>query len=344
MQLLFVCQAGFDAGLGHLLRSRALMIEAKTRGHDVHLWLSGERSALDGRNWTFAQMHAGLEGTPSLPAVCAAIEEHVARGGYDWIVVDGYDFLERELLTRWADAAKLLVLDDMATQAFRADVVLNQNSSCADIYRNGGASAQRFLLGPSYALIDSVYRRHRAAFEVGHVARRVLVTFGGVDRHDRTRHVIGLIMRGGHSLRITAVLGPYYPYEDRLRRMGGGSAFDIKTNVGDLSSAIAGCDFMVTAAGSTVWQSCCIGTPMIALKTVDNQRFSFEALREAGAAVCIDVSQHPEIDAGIAAVDFEAALSHVMDFNVRHSLSKQAMALVDGEGAARVVQVLEGWG
>lgn len=340
MRALFVVEAGFKAGLGHLLRSRALLLELRMRGHTVDLWLHGNETSLAGRDWP-AEMRIfrSLESEP-VGAVCNGIGQLLESSRYDWLVIDGYGFSGHAICGQFAaHGPKLLILDDLADRELAADIILNQNTAHAEVYAGSRITASRFLLGPQYALTDRAYTA-RIPRTYGEL-RRLLVTFGGVDRHDRTRRVMDLISRYEKPLDIIVVVGPYYPYLETLKSWRGRHALQVMQNARDLAGQMQQCDLMITAGGSTVWQACCVGTPMLVLQTVDNQRLVIETLRESDAALSLDVSARPEENAGIAEDEFAEAFCQSADMQIRNRLSTNALQLVDGNGAVRVTDALE---
>ena len=341
MRVLFVVEAGFKAGLGHLLRSRALLLELRARGHAVDLWLRGDDAALAGRDWPAGmQVFHSRESEP-IDAAYDGISRLLQRSHYDWLVIDGYGFYGHALYERFlAHDAKLLMLDDLADRELKADIVLNQNTAHAEVYSGGRVNASRFLLGPQYALIDRAYATSRAIPRTHGPLYCLLVTFGGVDRYGRTERVLKLLEDHQSQLNIIVVAGPYYPHLNKLKSWRSRHALTVVQNVADLACLLRECDFMISGGGTTVWQACCAGMPMLALKMVDNQSLVIKTLREFDAALCLDVSTSPEKNAGISELAFAEVFQQATEASVRESLSMKAMQLVDGDGAGRVADTM----
>lgn len=342
LRTLFVVEAGYQAGLGHLLRCRALLLELAARGHRADLWLRGDEKALAGREWPANMRLFVSPESGSVDDACEGIEKLLERNSYDWLIVDGYGISGNALCARLvAHGARLLMIDDLADREFKADILLNQNTTHREPYGNGRISASRFLMGPSYALIDRSYALRRSEPRAHGELRNVLVSFGGVDRHGRTQRVLNLVSRHGSPLDIVAVVGPYYPYLDQLEFRRGRHALRVVRNVSDLAQLMRQCDLMVMAGGSTVWQGCCVGVPMLVLRTVENQKLLIQTLRESDAALCLDVSARPNEDAGIREDEFMQALRQAEMAPVRERLAANAMRLVDGNGPGRVADAVE---
>ena len=106
--------------------------------------------------------------------------------------------------------------------------------------------------------------------------------------------------------------------------------------VSNLSNFMKQADFMITAASSTVWQACCSGLPMIAIKTIENQNEVINTLLHKGSALTCDaitLKSAPDRNS-----EFIGLLENIMEMNTRKKLSNRSMSIVDGYGAKRVVE------
>ncbi|TAL09602.1 MAG: hypothetical protein EPO02_09710, partial [Nitrospirae bacterium] len=135
MRVLFIVEAGFKYGLGHLMRCRSLLLELERRGIASDLWVRGERSALDGLKWP-DRMDVRVSGDDvPMAGLEKDIAAYLGRTAYDRIVVDGYGFSGAALYDLFtAGGGGLFMLDDFADRTLKADVVLNQNTERADLY------------------------------------------------------------------------------------------------------------------------------------------------------------------------------------------------------------------
>jgi UDP-2,4-diacetamido-2,4,6-trideoxy-beta-L-altropyranose hydrolase len=342
MRTLFLVEAGLKAGLGHLMRCRALMLEMQTRGHEIHLWLHGDLSALDGRTWPSGLSVFHSDASKPVNAVFEDVKKLIDSTGYGWLILDGYGLSNSQSYSQFrSHGVKLMILDDFANQDIDADIVLNQNVANMQPYDGRRTRTGRFLLGPQYALLDQAYRFGRTPQRQFGPLRNLLLTFGGVDRYGRTGRVLDLIEAHETPIDIVAVVGPYHPHLAELQALHGRHRVHIVQNVPDLVSLMQTADMAVSAGGTTAWQACCIGLPTMLLQLVDNQRLATEILECAGAALCLDVSAEPNRNAGVPEHEFSRLFAQMTDPAVRAGLSARAMNLVDGLGPARVVDVLE---
>ena len=104
-----------------------------------------------------------------------------------------------------------------------------------------------------------------------------------------------------------------------------------------LPRVLSKCTAVIGAAGSSLWESACLGVPTAALCVARNQRTAYKQLVEDGQIVGLGDITDPtsgslEFNEGIASFLWNATL--------RGELAKRAYALVDGKGKERVCDAL----
>lgn len=317
-------------GLGHLLRCRVLMLEMASRGWAPNLLYVGPPAVLNRWNWPAAITLTCLGESPDDEVVHAALAEKLADADVSWVIVDGYRFRGASWRMQINGAhARILMLDDIGDQVFTADAVLNQNSADPNFYAARGISAEYWLMGSQYALVEPEYIAP-CDKPINDVLKRVLVVFGGADRRQMTPKSVAALLALDPPLQLDVVLGPYYSTWGDPPLAQPGLVFH-RAPAG-LAPLMQQADLIVTAAGTTVWQACAAGCPSVVVQTVDNQAEVVASLRKSEAAVVIDADK---LDS-----DLPRAIDALRYVEVRASLVQRARGLVDGAGAARVVDAL----
>jgi UDP-2,4-diacetamido-2,4,6-trideoxy-beta-L-altropyranose hydrolase len=259
----------------------------------------------------------------------------------DWLVVDHYAIDERWERRIRTIANRLLVVDDLANRPHDCDLLLDQTlgRSVAD-YDDYVPSSCVVLAGPEYALLRPDFASSRAASlerravpSLGHL----LITMGGVDKTNATSSVLASL--GGCVLpmgcRITVVMGAQAPWirEVRMRADELPWPTEVRVDVRDMAHLMSNSDLMIGAAGSTVWEACCLGLPSLLTILAENQRSIAEALEAAGAARVTTIS----------------TVADGMDWFLKPaattpskliSVSRAAARLTHGRGASIVGQML----
>jgi len=340
MKVLFIVEAGYQAGLGHLMRCRSLLLEMERCGIAADLWVRGEASALDGLKWPDTMDVRVLGDDVPLGGLEKEISAHLERKLYNWIVVDGYGFSGAALYERLtARGARLLMLDDFADRTLKTDVLLNQNTDRTDLYTGNRVQADRLLLGPRYALVSPEYREAHWDAKQHEDLKRVLISFGGVDRHGCTQKVLVHLDGYEQTLDVDVVIGPFYRFDREIRAYCGRHRLAIHQKLTSLADLMRRADVMVSAAGTTVWQACCVGVPLVAIQTQDNQRELYRTLEREGAAVCAQAAVSVDLPPG-GEDRFLAMFRRAADPAARRDRSAKARQLVNGNGASRVVDAL----
>jgi UDP-2,4-diacetamido-2,4,6-trideoxy-beta-L-altropyranose hydrolase len=325
MNVLFLVEAGGHYGLGHLMRSAVLADALRGRGHRSTLALRAGEGGLP--QWSLPAAECiDLAGDDQ--AAAAQAEALAAAQRPDWIVVDGYGLMGQDLPARARKlGARVVAFDDLGSEGGGADLVINANVA-------GGDARDGRLLGPAYALIDRSYleARNRPG---RHVVRNVMITFGGSDLHGLTPRVVAAFAEVPGELSINVVAGPYHKARDIPSP--GRHRLTVHRAPQGLAALMADADLMVSAAGSTCWQACCVGLPLLAIQTVDNQG---EVLQQLSASGCAVTMEREEFMALVERGGFPALIAPLMDPARRAAMRTAQRATVDGGGAARIVAAM----
>ena len=345
--LVIRADASATIGTGHVMRMLALAQAWRARpqrvaGEPAPLFLCAEIAAgLVGRLTGDGFRVAGLDAPIGSAADGQLAARAVAPGG--WVVADGYRFGFAFQAAVRGGGARLMLMDDNGENGtYDCELVLNQNVAASESAYRDRAPATRLLLGTRYALL-----REEFVAPPAHGSRpaaqglHVLVTMGGSDPGDATRQVLDAL---GQLARprdhVTVVVGAGNPraaaLEQQLAPLRWASA-RLAVGVTDMAGLMGRSDLAITAGGSTCWELCRLGVPMLVLGIADNQRSIVHGLAAAGAAISAGGGDAPDVDAMARQVSGLLA-----DAELRAALAARARELVDGQGAARVCAALQG--
>jgi spore coat polysaccharide biosynthesis predicted glycosyltransferase SpsG len=147
--------------------------------------------------------------------------------------------------------------------------------------------------------------------------RRIVVATGG-GAAGGVAELATTVLAAAPGTEVAAVLGPYA--DEALPD----DVIAIRTPP-RMVDVLQSADLVVTAAGQTMLETLCAGTPCIATAVVDNQRAQLDLLARAGG---VRAAEAAGIGAAVAAL--------VADATARTQLAAAGRALVDGFGALRV--------
>lgn len=329
--------AGPEMGTGHVMRMLALGQAWQDAGGAVRMVGCVEPGLL--RERVHAEGIELLELDKPHPAP-ADLEMLLAltRPG-QWVALDGYHLDTSYMRALRTAGRKTLVLDDINDRGvYEADILLNQNLGTKGFAYALNPDAQ-LLLGPRFALLRREFQRPGPAQgPVAKNAHRVLVTYGGADPADLcTRLMDALDELACPNLEVTFVAGAANPRFEALRERSQSlpGRCGVLRSVEDMAELMRQTDLAVGAAGSTCWELCVLGVPMMLTAVAENQQGVLTGLAGADVARAFAPQTEPR----------ELALtlgSLLRDATARQNMREGGQGLVDGRGAWRVVRTMQG--
>jgi UDP-2,4-diacetamido-2,4,6-trideoxy-beta-L-altropyranose hydrolase len=337
--LILRTDASARAGTGHVMRCLALAEAWQAAGGKARLLLAHEPGPLSERLQVAGVAHEKVAAEAGSLADALATAQRARAAGALWVVVDGYHFGPDYVRALEAAGLRVLQIDDHAHQpAYPADIVLNHAAGVEPTaYERRGPWTEP-LLGSRYALLRSEFvpwiRRTRP---VPSEARRILVTLGGSDPDNATERVLAALEPVQGPLDVDVVVGPANAHAERLRAAAARSPHTTRVHErpAHLPQLMAEADLALAAGGGTAWELAALGVPTLLLVLADNQRGVAAALARAGAAV--DLGWHADASPDRLA---QAVQDLIPDAARRAQMSAAGRALVDGDGAQRVVDAL----
>jgi spore coat polysaccharide biosynthesis predicted glycosyltransferase SpsG/RimJ/RimL family protein N-acetyltransferase len=322
------CNGGPAMGVGHVTRSLALAEEAVSSGHDVTL--VGE---YDGQ-FLLSQLDAAPVAVRRVDRSDRAALRKVLRELEPEVLhLDSYDPVA-------LDGAGLLVsnIEDSRYGRRPADVVVDPTLG-AETEPREVRPPRALLRGSRYAPLRAAVVARRGEWQLREEARRVLVVMGGADPLNLTPKVLDVLARTEVPLHVTAIVRPdaRAACEEQAASLTGGMQVDLVPPVDDLPALMAHQDLVVSAAGTSVWELCCLGVPSALVCAVENQWVGYSRVVAGGAAVglgrTLDGEEREDAVKQLCAVLENPA--------TRQDLARQAARLVDGLGAWRIVRAWE---
>ncbi|MFD0680780.1 MULTISPECIES: PseG/SpsG family protein [unclassified Paenibacillus] len=190
--------------------------------------------------------------------------------------------------------------------------------------------------GPNYILLNPSFREIRKKEKlINNEIKKVLLSFGGSDPNQITLKVLSMF-RGfsDYSFDITVVLGKL---SDELPPNLLESHLNVKVlrNVLNMSEQLVDTDLAILSGGMTMYEACCVGTPAIIISQNQQQNQEASYLHQQGCV--INAGMHDHITEPV----LNKVIKELQDKNVRMQLSQYAAQLVDGEGLARVTNIVK---
>lgn len=332
MQIVLHAHGGGATGVGHVMRALTLAEEAVSAGHEV--LLAGEIAGDFLRRR--CREVGGLDVEPLTRGDVAGLRRLVERVDPDVVHLDTYDDVD---LGEWRGPRRPLLssIEDGGYGRRAADLLVDPNLGAEGEPRPGAGGAV-LLRGVRFAPIRRSVTGRRGTYAVRPRAHRVLVVMGGTDPVGLTAPCLDLLGRTGLELEVTAVV-PDPAAAERCTAVAArhpGLTASLVAPLEDLPGVALEHDLVVSAAGTTSWELCCLGVPAALVCAVDNQRAGYDRLVAAGAVLglgdAVSLVEEPPV---------ERLCALLADADARRALSGAAAALVDGRGAWRLVRAWE---
>lgn len=322
MRCLALAQAWKDAG-GRVVfitacQNEGLLQRLRDEEYDIHL-VAG--SLTDLSKWNY-------------------MEDILATHPDAWVVLDGYHF-DEACQQRVKEAGhQLLVIDDTAhLKRYYADIVLNQNLH-VEQFPYSCEPYTCLLLGTRYVLLRREFLTWRDwQREIPEVARRVLVTLGGSDPENYTLKVIHALQRVDiPDLEVIVVAGANNPHGNTLQAVvkQGHLPIRLVRNAQNMPELMAWSDVAISAAGATIWELLFLKTPVLALILADNQQRVAEVLEQHQIGKNLGWAANTQDDFLAEAISLL-----LKDTSLRAKMSNNARQIVDGQGAQRVIGLMQ---
>lgn len=328
MRVLIHCNGGPDIGVGHVMRSLALAEEAVASGHEVTF--VGEYDGAFVLNQLDQAPVAVRRVARSDTSGLATVVRDLAP---DVIHLDTYEPVHLE-----GAGALVSNVEDAHFGRRPADLVVDPNFGAEGQPRD--AERPRALLrGSRYAPLRAMVIARRGEWQLREEATRVLVVMGGADPVGLTPNVLSVLAETGLPLHVTAIVPPtaQEACQAAVDAAPAGMQVDLVPPVEDLPALMAHQDLVVSAAGTSVLELCCLAVPTALVCAVDNQLPGYSRVVAAGAAIGLGQTLEGE-EREPAVKQLRAALENPA---TRQDLSRQAAHLVDGLGAWRIVRAWE---
>ncbi len=198
----------------------------------------------------------------------------------------------------------------------RADIVVDANLYETPRQDDGTPVVLR---GPAYAPLRAEIRAARAARRGGSVPPKVVVVMGGGAAPSSVAAALTALRDTGVPTEVVALSAAPVP------------GFEVTPPTPDLPALCAAADLVVSAAGVTLLELCCIGVPTALVRIADNQAAGYAAALEQGVAAGLGTDPRSHVPV------LRTLLS---DASARNALGDKAKTVVDGRGADRVLDAM----
>ncbi|KGA06271.1 MAG: hypothetical protein GM46_10580 [actinobacterium acAcidi] len=283
--------ASSSIGVGHVMRSLSLGEALLDEGFGVELVSFELAPSL--------QSLATSCGIEVVELTCAPRSsedaQFVLTRNADIVVVDGYEFSREFFAALELSETPFAVIDDNAeTNAKSPNAVINQNPhASASMYAHLQGNP-KLLLGLQYAMVRKEVREV-AEMNLPSREGEVFVAMGGADFLGLTAPIVEALAETGLQIRVA--VGHANTQRAHIQKLADQLGNVTLIEQQDYVSSLASAHIAVLAAGSSLWETCAVGTPSIGLVVADNQFASANAAKKLGFTRVVDCRVRFNVDA-----------------------------------------------
>lgn len=323
--ILFCCDAGINAGLGHI--SRCLVLAKELIRHDYKpLFLiktdsiSTIKSFLEFKgidNYEFISTKVGLQ--DELQQIDNIIQRHT----YKFAVLDHYRVTQEYVSVIKNLGLKILQFDYACKSHLHSDIILNSNPGAHYLNYNDCTTAnQKVLTGLTYALISDEIKMMRGSHSEN---KKVHIVFalGGGNKANYVLRSAASCIKSEEEFKYFLPEAAFTPGNRDNNHISWISGQD------EYLRSIQKADIVICNAGVTATEMLFLGKKMIVLNIADNQELNWRFFSES-----IGFAYRPD--------DFLNKLNKGNDiFHNRLKTQQPAIEIPDGEGANRIFKEIE---
>lgn len=321
-----------NIGMGHIMRCLSIADAASNLDQDITFILADDRvlDLVQSRGYTgiilntdYRNMDAELDRWPPV--------------SFDVIIVDSYFVTESYLKFLKSKTEKLVYIDDLASFHYPVDILVNYNAygimlNYHSLYNEADVQEPYFILGPTYAPLRSMFRGLEKKIQPKTV-KNVLISTGGAD----SEHIALSIVKAKPSdYTYHLLIGALNSDKEEIRKLAAEQeSIVLHENVSDTKSLICSTDIAVSAAGSTLYEICACGIPLITYILADNQIPGAEAFEKL--SLSINLGDIRNVDESASKI-LTAINCLADDYEKRCEVGSRMQEMIDGFGADRMVE------
>lgn len=232
---------------------------------------------------------------------------------------------------------KIAYMDDLFQHTKDADIIINYNLYGTQM---GYVQSNHMLLGTNFVPLREEFQK--IIYIPEKIVRNVLISTGGSDQFFIAGQLLECLETHKHAkeLAFHVVSGKLNPHRAMLEKIAEtyGNVM-IHQGVEKMSELMKLCDLAISAGGSTMYELCAVGVPIICFSYADNQELLVEHfVRGQYAFYGGNYLEGKDLFLEKIEQTFWRAID---DYEMRKQMSEHCKALVDGYGAMKIAVSLK---
>lgn len=276
----------------------------------------------------------------ALESELVKLKKLITENNIEKILVDTY-FVTDKYLEELSKLTKVIYIDDLGLIRYPVYKIINYSlyGKEMDYCRQTGCQPSALLLGTKYVPLREEFHNIVPVFR--QKVQGIFISTGGADKYNiagvllerliqekRYKEIQFHVISGKMNVNLSKLL----EIEEKAENV------TIHSDVQKMSQVMQQCDLAISGCGSTMYELCSCGLPILTFSFADNQKQGTDAFEKAGAAVnCGDVREGMEAFVNRVITSLELLTEDAM---LRKGMCEKARGLVDGQGVERLVKAM----
>ncbi len=328
--------ANTEIATGHVIRCLTIADEIQRRGREI-VFITADHCAdelIHSRGFESICLNSKWNDLSSeIPIIIKLIKSRKISE----ILIDSY-FVTYKYLQWLCQYIKVIYLDDLGKINYPIDVLVNYNIYAHEIsYKKLiGFNNTKFLLGEKYTPLRREFYNIQRSYRDS--LKAVLISTGGADKYNIAENIIKNILKESYfsNIQFYVISGSLNHNRLSLVELSRQNRnIHICENISIISELMCRCDIAISACGTTMYELCACGLPVITFSFADNQIPGANGFAKKMLAFnCGDY----RYDTKKTIYNIKNNLKKLIyNSSLRKEMYENARKLVDGKGAIRIV-------
>lgn len=257
----------------------------------------------------------------------------IAKENIETLLVDSYYVTEKYLATLNL-VTSVAYIDDLNSFHYPVDTLIAYANYWKKMNYEENYPDTKLLLGCSYVPLRKEFQNLPPKLIRANVENLLILT-GGSDNLGISENILDHL-RLGQYRNINVICGRYFEQFDYLKaKYSSCKNVHLHKAVDNIIDYMLDADVAISAGGTTLYELCATGTPTITYSFADNQLDNVRQFAEDGIMRYAGDIRYDKVYENMQTV-----VESYQEKSYRNQISTQMKKLIDGQGAARVINQL----
>lgn len=205
----------------------------------------------------------------------AALKKIIIENNVSMMITDSY-YVCSEYFEGLSQLTKTIYIDDRNAERYDCDLIVNYSIYAEEMGYYDMYDKSKLLLGAKYTPLRKQFASvHKHEFK--EPLKKVLILSGGTDTYNFLTRISKRLLEEKSDIQLTVISGKMNKYYNELENMANNhNNVTLLSYVNEMAKYMCEADVAISACGTTIYELCACGTPMIGYGWTDNHKFNLE--------------------------------------------------------------------